>query len=209
MSAQTEKQPTIPEGYLVNAAGHLVPEGQVREQDKLRDQVVTELVAQGERLNEDLKAFKQKALSDIADLINISSQKWQMSLGGKKGNVSLTSFDGELMIQRVYANRITYTEQLEVAKAKVLECVQSWSAGSNQHLATLAMQAFQTNNNGEISVSKLVQMLNYEIEDEDWKVAMEAVRDSLTNNGKAVYVRIYRRDENGKYRSLPLNIAAL
>lgn len=199
----------IPEGYLRNAVGHLVHESEISEQDKLRDQVVMDLVTQGKELHKALQAYKKKALADIADLINIASQKWQMSIGGKKGNVSLVSFDGEFMVQRVYSERITYTEEMEVAKAKVLECVQGWSAESNIHLATLAMRAFQTNKKGEISMSRIVEMLSYEIDDPKWRQAMEAVNDSLMVCGTAVYIRIYERDENGKYQNLALNIAGV
>lgn len=209
MNTPATTKPVIPEGYRPNAVGHLVHESEVKEQDLLRDQVVTDLVTRGEAIHKTLQEYKEKALSDIADLINISSQKWELSLGGKKGNVSLTSFDGELMIQRVYADRISYSEEMEVAKHKVLECVESWSAGSNKHLSTLAMRAFQTNKKGEISISRIIEMLNYEIDDKNWMQAMEAVRHSLKVCGTAVYVRIYRRDENGKYRNLVLNISGV
>ena len=37
------EQIQIPEGFVMNAAGHLVPKHQVREQDALRDQVAGDL----------------------------------------------------------------------------------------------------------------------------------------------------------------------
>ena len=64
----TTTQPAVPEGYMRNSTGHLVPIAQVREQDLLRDQVARELVAQALQINESLKQFKVKALGDIADL---------------------------------------------------------------------------------------------------------------------------------------------
>ena len=39
-------QNAVPEGYMQNAAGHLVHLDHVREQDKLRDGVVNDLVSQ-------------------------------------------------------------------------------------------------------------------------------------------------------------------
>lgn len=172
-------------------------------------QYLSGAASHGKTLYEALKAYKEKALSDIADLIRISAEKYGMNLGGKKGNISITAFDGELMIQRVYADRITYTEEMEVAKAKVFECVKNWGEVSNKHIVTLATRAYQTNKNGEISISRIIEMLSYEIDDPDWLQAMEAVRESLRVCGSAVYIRIYERDENGKYKNLPLNISAV
>ena len=39
-----------PTGYMRNAQGHLVPESQVREQDKLRDEAVIRLVKRGQQI---------------------------------------------------------------------------------------------------------------------------------------------------------------
>lgn len=202
-------KPATPPGWRSNAIGHLVHESEIKEQDLFRDSVVTDLVTEGIALHQALKAYKEKALKDVADLIGISAQKWQMNLGGKKGNVSITSFDGELMIQRVYAERITYTEEMEVAKAKVDECVQKWKAGSNPHIVTLANRAFQTNKNGDLSMSRIIEMLSYKIDDPEWLAAMQVVNDSLRVCGTAVYIRIYKRDDNGKYINMTLNISGV
>lgn len=208
MSEQNTKA-AIPAGWRKNAVGHLVHESEIKEQDKYRDQVVTDLVTAGKALHEAIKAYKQTSLADVADLISISAEKYGLNLGGKKGNVSITSFDGELMIQRVYADRITYTEEMEVAKAKVFECVKNWGETSNKHIVTMATRAYQTNKKGEISISRIIEMLSYEIDDPDWLKAMDVVRESLRVCGSAVYIRIYERDENGKYQNLPLNISAV
>ncbi|WP_233007183.1 DUF3164 family protein [Rheinheimera faecalis] len=208
MNAQP-KLKVVPAGWRKNAVGHLVHESEIKEQDLFRDSVVTDLVTEGIALHKALKAYKEKALNDVADLIGISAQKWQMTLGGKKGNVSITSFDGELMIQRVYAERITYTEEMEVAKAKVDECVQKWSNESNPHIVTLATRAFQRNKSGELSMSRIIEMLSYKIDDPEWIAAMQVVSDSLRVCGTAVYIRIYQRDDNGKYINMTLNISGV
>ena len=57
----------VPAGYMLNAAGHLVPEDQVRDQDKLRNDVTLDLVFRAERINAELRAFKKRALDDIDD----------------------------------------------------------------------------------------------------------------------------------------------
>jgi len=132
-----------------------------------------------------------------------------MKLGGPKGNVTLTSFDGRYRVQRVSADRITYTEEMEVAKAKVFECIRSWSDESNKHLVTIATNAFRLNRQGEISVSRVAEMMRIEIDDPEWKKAMEAVKDSLAVSGKAIYVRVQERMKDGAYKTVSLDIAGV
>ncbi|WP_435608525.1 DUF3164 family protein [Pseudomonas knackmussii] len=199
----------IPEGWVRNAVGNLVHESEVREQDKLRDRVVTDIATEANRLHEALKALKTKALADIEDLISIAGEKYDMKLGGPKGNVSLFSFDGRYKVLRVFSDRVTFTEEMEVAKAKVFECIRSWGEESNKHLLTLATNAFRLNRQGEISVSRVAEMMRAEIDDPEWKKAMEAVKDSLIVCGSAVYIRVQERRSNGQYETINLDIAGV
>ncbi|MCY1266044.1 hypothetical protein D9M68_437520 [compost metagenome] len=203
------KHISIPEGWVRNAVGNLVHESEIREQDKLRDRVVTDIATKAIALHESLKALKKQALDDIDDLIAIAGEKYDMKLGGPKGNVSIISFDGRYKVLRVCADRVTYTEEMEVAKAKVFECIRSWGEESNKHLLTLATNAFRLNRQGEISVSRVAEMMRAEIDDTEWKKAMEAVKDSLIVCGSAVYVRVQERQDNGQYETINLDIAGV
>lgn len=207
--ADTNQTP-LPAGYLRNAVGHLVPESSVREQDKLRDQVATDLAKLAIALNEQLAEFKKKALGDIADLVSIAAFRYGVTLGGEKGNVSVVSFDGEYKVIRSYANRISFTEEMLAAKAQVLECVKSWTSGANAHLVEVVHRMLSPGRNGQIRTADVLEMLRWEIDDEDWKRAMQAVKDSILVSGTAVYVRIYKRiASTDQYQAIPLDLAAV
>ncbi|HCA23633.1 MAG TPA: sulfate transporter [Pseudomonas sp.] len=196
----------IPAGFVKNAAGHLVPEHQVRDQDKLRDNVARDLAAQAVAISESMAAFKAKALADIEDLISISLERYGVKLGGKKGNVSITTYDGEFKIERALANRLSFTEEILAAKELIYACIRKWSAGADRHLMALVDRAF-TGRNGEIRTNDVLDLMRLEIDDEDWKTAMEALRDSIQVNGKAVYIRVYRRIGDDRYEQINLNLA--
>ncbi len=204
------EQIVIPEGFVKNAAGHLVPEHQVREHDKLRDQVAGDLAKQAVAISESLTAFKAKALGDIADLIAISAEKYQVKVGGKKGNVSITTYDGRFKIERAMAERITFTEEILAAKELIDQCIRKWSEGADQHLRILVDRAFRANRQGQIKTGDVLSLLRVEIEDPDWQRAMEALKDSIQVNGTAVYIRVYQRVGNtDRYDPINLNIAAV
>lgn len=200
----------IPEGFMQNAAGHLVPEAQVREQDKLRDQVVTDLGQCALQLNQALTAFKKRALADIADTIQIAADKWQVDLGGKKGNISLTSYNGAFKIQRVYAERITFTEELEAAKELFGRCLDRWTEKADNNIRALIDRAFRPNKSGQIRTAELLGLLRLEIDDAEWQTAIEALKTSINVSGSTVYVRVYQRiGDSDHYQMIPLDLASV
>src|SRR5690606_21914955 len=123
------------------------------------------------RISEMLAAFKKKALGDIQELIDISLERYNVKLGGKQGNVSITTYDGSLKIERAMADRLAFTEEILAAKELIYTCIRKWSAGSNHHLVALVDRAF-TGKNGQIRTNDVLGLLRLEIDDPDWKSAM-------------------------------------
>lgn len=206
----TQQVNTTPSGYMRNAAGHLVPESQVREHDKLRDQTVRDLVKQAVELNAQLAEFKGRALADIADLVSVSAERYDVSIGGKKGNVSITTYDGEYKVTRTMAERLTFTEELEAAKELVNRCIDRWSEGANGNIRALVDRAFKANGKGQIKTTAILDLLRLEIEDDEWARAMEALKDSIQTTGTAIYVRVYKRlPQTDEYIAVPLDLAAV
>ncbi|MFK4751472.1 DUF3164 family protein [Oceanobacter antarcticus] len=203
-------QATIPSGYMQDARGRLVPEDQVREQDKLRDQCVTDLVKQAQAISQQLTEFKRTALADIADLLQIAADKYEVTLGGKKGNVSLSSYNGRYKIQRVFAEQIQFSEELEAAQQLFAECLDKWTENADVNIRALVDRAFRTTRSGQIKTAELLGLLQLEINDTDWQRATNALKDSIRVGGSTVYVRVYERiDDTDKYRQIALDLASV
>ncbi|GAO71347.1 hypothetical protein CSE6_015_27840 [Comamonas sp. E6] len=66
--------------------------------DQLRP-VTGELI----RLHQELTEFKKDTLGEVADLVKIAGERYDVILGGKKGNVSISSYDGKYKVQRSIA----------------------------------------------------------------------------------------------------------
>ncbi len=203
-------QSEIPPGYMQNAVGHLVPIDNVREQDKLRDEAVRRLVSRGLQINQALADYKRQALAEIADLIQIAADKFEVTIGGRKGNVTLTSYDGRYKIQRQVADRIQFGEELEAAKELINQCIDRWSEGANDNIRALVDRAFRTDTKGQIKTASVLELLRLEIDDTQWKRAMEAIKDSIQTTGTAVYIRISERiGTTDQYKAIPLDLAAV
>ena len=201
---------TIPAGYWKDAQGSLVPVSKIKEIDKDRSKTVRELCAQAEVESARLMAFKTTAMQAINDFVERSLAAYEVKAGGKKGNVTLVSFDGSYKVVRQMAESITFDERLQAAKALIDECIQSWSKGSNSNIKVLVNDAFQVDQQGKISTGRVLGLRRLDIADEKWLLAMQAIGDSMRVSSTKPYIRFYKRDDaSGDYSPISLDVAGI
>jgi hypothetical protein len=201
---------TNPPGYWADANGSLVPISKIKQIDKDRQAVVSQLCAEAKKTSAMLVAFKLSATQAIADFVERSLAEYDVKHGGKKGNVTLVSFSGDFKIVRQMQETITFDERLQAAKALIDECIQSWSKGSSANIKVLVNDAFQVDQQGKISTGRVLRLRRLEIKDEAWQRAMQAISDSLQVSSTKPYIRFYERYEpTGEYLPITLDVAAL
>lgn len=207
----TATQFELPAGYMQDAQGRLVPESLVKPIDKARDQLVQELIAKAVAVNEALAKFKASTFGDIAAFVDMSAEQYDTKLGGKKGNVTLFSFDGKFKVQFAVSENIQFDERLQAAKALIDECITEWSQGSSPEIQVLVQDAFKTDSEGNLNHGRILGLRRLEIADERWKRAMQAIGESVQVVGSKQYVRFYQRraDDTDQYEAIPLDMAAL
>jgi hypothetical protein len=199
----------VPEGYLRDGQDRLVPTEQVRESDLLRDAVARDLAIEGELLHVLLGRFKARALADLRDLVASGAERFGVRIGGDKGNLSITTFDGAWKVQRVYRDVLSFSEEIHAAKALIDECITRWSEGADPHIRVLVDRAFRADKSGDLRTGPVLELLRVDIDDPDWQMAMKALAESVQVSGSAVYVRVFRRSQAGVYVPVPLDLAAV
>lgn len=197
------------EGYMEDAQGRLVPLGQIEEIDKQRHELVMELVGQAHTQREAMRDFKSKIMGDVEAFVQLSAEEYGVNIGGKKGNVTLYSFDGKYRIQRSITEHFMFDERLQAAKELVDQCLKEWTEGSPGELKAIVNDAFQVDKEGLINVNRILGLRRLKIADERWKTAMKAISDSLQTVGSKAYFRISERQEDGSYKYLPLDMAKI
>lgn len=198
----------IPAGYKQAANGDLVPITKIKPIDLARDELVHEIVSQAKKVGTLLAEFKDNTFADIAAFVELSAEQYGAKLGGKKGNVTLVSFDGQYKIQRAYADNIVFDERLQAAKALIDGCITRWSEGINDNIQVLVNQAFEVDKEGKISTGRVLSLRRLNITDADWQRAMDAIGESLQVIGTKAYIRIYERvGDSDEYRPLKLDLA--
>lgn len=196
--------------YKVNGQGHLVPIETIAQIDLARDELVMEIVAKAKVLQEDMRKFKEHMMGDIAAFVSLSAEKYQAHIGGTKGNITLSSYDGKYRVSRRIADSITFDERLHIAKELIDKCILRWSEGSNPQIRALVQHAFQVDKTGKINTSRVLGLTRLDIVDPDWANAMQAIRDAIQVVSSKAYVTVHERVGDGdNFRQISLDIAGL
>ena len=199
----------VPAGYWVDAKGALIPEHLIKPIDKERDQLVKELVFHAKKVNEILTEFKKRGFTDIAAFVDLSANEYGVSVGGKKGNVTLYSYDGCYKIQRAMSDKMSFDERIQAAKELIDACLSDWTENARHDIRALINDAFRVDKTGFIRVAEVLKLRKLDIDDERWQKAMTIIGEALQLVGTSSYIRVYERiGDSEKYRPIALDIAS-
>lgn len=203
----TPQMTTPPAGFRLNSKGGFDPESMIRPIDLTRDSLVQEIVAKARNAATELSELKAKFFSDIAAFVQLSAEEYGVQLGGEKGNVTLTSYDGRFKVLRAIQETLVFDERLQAAKALIESCLRRWSKDAAPELQVLVNDAFQVDKAGNINTGRVLGLRRLPIQDEEWQRAMTAIGEALQVAGSKSYIRIYERDANGEYKAISLDVA--
>lgn len=206
----TTQKTTIPAGYRADAAGRLVPESMIKPIDRTRDELVIELVEAAKNISGGLEKFKAEVLRNVNAFVELSAEQYGVTWGGRKGNLTLYSYDGKYRVQVAIADRLVFDERLQAAEKMINECIIDWSQGSRDEIKMLVQDAFRTDKAGKINTGRVLALRRLEINDPKWQRAMTAIGESLQVVGSKSYVRFHERLEGtDKYSPISLDVAAV
>jgi hypothetical protein len=195
--------------YMEDAQGRQVPVELVKEIDKLRDQTVREIMRRTLAMRDELAAFKRSVWSDIQEFLNLSAEQHGIKFGGKKGNITITSYDGKYKLMVAVNDAMQFNEKLQVAKELIDNCIKRWSSDSRPEIKTLIDDAFYVDKAGKINTERVLGLRRLGITDAEWEKAMDAITDSIQVISSKTYMRFYERTDSGAYTQIPLDVAAL
>lgn len=195
--------------YYRDAGGRLVPEAVVKPQDRLEDQTVRKILAHAEELSAQISRFRGHTFDDVNSFIDVLAETYGGKRGGRKGNATITSYDGTLKVTVQVQEQLSFGPELQIAKELVDECITGWAEGARDEIRALVEHAFQVDKEGRINRAALFQLRRLDIEDPKWRDAMKALSDAIRIIGSKEYVRFYKRDDpKGKWRPVTIDLAA-
>lgn len=194
--------------YCINSAGSMVPIEAVRDIDKLRDSVVTRIAEKIKALEVYMKEVKAQCMSDIEEFLVISAEQYNVKMGGSKGNVMLTSYDGSEQIVLAQANNLVVNEGVNMAKALIDEYLADITSEASPDLRAIVTLAFRVKQ-GRMDVKRLMELKQCDIRDERWLKAMEIISDSVTVASTTPCLRLRDKTAEGVYKTHMLEFSTI
>lgn len=179
--------------YLRDAKGNLVPLAAVKAADLLMDETVRGVLAGARELSARIAAFKAETFETVSTFQALLAQQYEASVGGKKGNITLLTFDGCQKVQVQVSDLLEFGPELQAAKALIDACLTEWASDSAIELRALVNRVFSVDKEGQINRGEMFMLLRVEIQDARWQRAMEAIRQSIRVVGSRTYIRFYER----------------
>lgn len=201
--AQIAEAPMSDEEYWLDAAGNRIRLSNISPVDQMKHEVATRLVDKAKSVQKVMEEFKRSAFDEVMAAKALIFDKYEVTIGGKKGNISLRSFDGRAEVKVAVAELISFGPELQAAKALIDECIEDWSAGANDNIRTLVEDAFQVNKEGRVDTGRVLGLRRLRMTGEDgeadprWMRAMDAIADAVTVTGSTTYIRFYDYDDGG------------
>jgi hypothetical protein len=200
----------VPAGFMRTPTGDLRPVELVSEIDMMRDAVVLDLIDEAKAMAARLAAFKRNTYDTIHAFAAISAAKYGTEWGGKKGNITLTSFDGRYQVRLASADRITFDERLQFAKTLIDEYLTEQASTAEPVIQAVVRDVFQTDKEGTLNVGRILGLRKYDVTDPRWQQAMQAITDGIQIIGSKNYVRFYERIKGtDEYQAISLDIASI
>jgi hypothetical protein len=179
--------------HVVDGDGAKVPVSVVKPQHLLEDDLVRSEMGHAVALSEQMSRFLGHFWDNLGAFEALIAERYGATIGGKKGNKTLMSYDGLYKMTVQVADNVVFGPELQVAKSLVDECLNDWTAAAGDELKAVVTRAFNTDKEGQINRAALYSLLRLEIADERWKRGMQAIRDAMRVVGSKSYVRFYRR----------------
>ena len=194
--------------YMRDANGRLTPLELVKPADKLKDDVVRDLVARAVVVCETIRAFRAGAFSDVEQFVELVFGSYGVKVGGAGGNILLQTYDGCMKVELQVQKRVSYGPELQAAKEIVDECLMRWGADSGPEIRAIVTDAFNVDQQGKVNRNALLRLKKLDITDPRWLEAMRAISDAETPDGTKSYIRFHVRDNpKAAWRHISLDAA--
>jgi hypothetical protein len=192
--------------YWLDADGEKVPEKYVPEHDKKRDKVVEEIFTRVKELQKMMHKYKFEIAEMISGYLNETAEEFGENW---KGNATLYNFNQDCGVEVKIQKRLSFDERLNVAKKKIDNFIKDIVKGSKKELVALVNSAFQPDQSGNLDARQIMKLKRVEIDDPQWKAAIELIDKSLIVQGTKTYYNFKIRKEDGSWKYIVLNFSRI
>lgn len=207
ISYETE-HPQVVNGMMSDSEGNQILLRNIHETDLLYNDLVLGIAVFWEHLHGKILRFKQNNFEDTNTVLDLIFERHGVERGGKDGNMQFFTHDRKYKLQIAIQKKIDFGPELQVAEKKMQEALNQLTGPDTGDLKTILTRAFNLDS-GKVRVAEILRLRSYKIENEAWNEAMAIINQAITVISSKKQIRLYKRNEQGEYINIPLDIAAL
>ena len=197
-------------GFWINKSGEARHPDLIPVDEKLKDELLEELLNKAKEKQQILAEFKKEAYEDINSYYELLLQKYNMDKKPKtiRGNFTIENFSGTKKVSVTVSDSIKFDEKLTIAKMKIDEYLHEITQNASPDLKTLVLKAFEVDKKGDVNVQKIMALKSYEIEHPTWLEAMKIIDDATQVVSSKSYIRFYEREGlESSYKQVSLDFS--
>lgn len=130
-------------------------------------------------------------------------------IGKGKGGYSITSFDKGIKLEINVSQSISFDDNIHFAQSLINEYITEKMEGEGDKDISLLINHAFTVRKGKLDKGRLIGLFQLKIKHDKWKKAMDMIRESMNTGDSKRYLRISKKNQNGEYKDIQLNISAL
>jgi len=150
-------------------------------------------MAVAEFLQAELKEGKKLILTAITAHLEKTAakygEKWQ-------GNATLHNFDKTKKVEFNNSKVMKFDSRLNIAKSKIDRCLLRWAEGSHEELKQIVQSAFDVDKQGNVCVTQIIRLKQFQFKDEEWNEAIDIINESLMVDYTRRYINFKKRRDN-------------
>lgn len=194
--------------HVQDAEGRWMDWALVKPKDQLQDEVVRKIIAYALDLSAQVTRFRRHTEHDMASIIALLEQEYSVTIGGPGGNYTLRTFDDLMRVEMKVGKFMEFGPEIHIAKSLIDEYLRELTSDATAELKTLVLGAFEVDKKGKLDRQKILDLRKYDIKDERWGRAMQAISDAE----RTVMVREYlhfkvRKSYHDEFRAVTINLA--
>lgn len=191
---------------LIDPFGRAVPFAYVKPYDRMRDRQVNRVFCEAIKLRGAIEKFVADSISAVGKVTDLREK------ASERGNISVTSFDGRRRVSIRQQYHIVFDARVAHARDLMLGyingVVAKVSGDDAVAIKALIDEAFKATPNGILSAGRVLALIKMNINNADWREAVNILKDSLTPvAGKRYLVVEFKTDHNSDWESIRLDIS--
>ncbi len=195
------------QGNWLDDKGRPIPEEYIQPQDKKRDRMVESIIKRVSKLSAKLVSEKTEIVAAIEKYLkklakdNKVRENW-------KGNIIIYNFSQNLCIERRINETISFDERLQMVKTTIDKWLNDRLKNIDELIAKVISQAFSVDKQGRINTAMLLKLRKLDIQDHEWKKAMELLDESIFVKSSKMALRFRTKNTDvpdGAWSEIGLN----